>query len=74
MLRVTGRDTYDFSRLNSGWVVESVQLHTLRRNLPGNCHHRSVLGSLERSLGAKKFHGWSGGRLLHVKLAALLQL
>ena len=55
----TGRDTYDFSRLNSGWAVESVQLHTYTTSCPGTVASAQSLGRWDVAWGPRSFTvGW----------------
>jgi hypothetical protein len=42
-----GEDSYDFSHLNSGWVVEAVQLQTYHISCPGPITSSQSLGSWE---------------------------
>ena len=54
-----GRDIYDFSRLNSGWAVDSVQLHTYTASCPGFVTTAQSLGRWDVAWGARSFTvGW----------------
>ena len=55
----TGSDTHDFSNLNSGWVVDSVQLQTYTASCPGSITTAQALGRWDTAWGRRTFTvGW----------------
>jgi hypothetical protein len=54
-----GRDIYDFSRLNSGWAVDSVQLRAYSASCPGSVTTVQSLGRWDVAWGPRSFTvGW----------------
>lgn len=50
-----GSDTYDFSRLSPGWVVDSVQLQTYATSCPGNVTYTQSVGRWDTIWGKRGF-------------------
>jgi len=50
-----GRDVYDFSRLNPGWVVDSVQLQTYSLSCPGSVSSTESSGNWGLQWGQHNF-------------------
>jgi len=54
-----GNDTYDFSNLNPGWVVDSVQLQTYAVACPGDVTYAQSIGRWSTTWSQKSFTvGW----------------
>jgi len=51
----TGGDAYDFSHLNPGWVVESVQLHRYGVSCPGDVTHTESAGQWDTTWTSQGF-------------------